>query len=258
MTGSDLEVALERAADVLRPARRVFVITGAGISADSGLPTYRGVGGLYDDVATPDGLAIEEVLSGPMLRSRPALTWRYLHQIERACRGARPNRAHEVLAAMERRFHHLCVLTQNVDGLHRAAGSQNVIDIHGDVHDLRCTECDLRLRVDDYAGLGDEPRCQNCGAWLRPEVILFGELLPPDKVAHLQDELARSLDVVLSIGTSSQFPYITGPVRAARQQGIPTIEINPGRTDLSPVVDIKIAAGAAAALDALWRRVEAG
>jgi NAD-dependent deacetylase len=125
-------VILDRVCDAFARARSVLFITGAGISADSGLPTYRGIGGLYEEALTEEGFAIEEALSGDMLRERPEVCWRYIHQIERACRGATWNRAHEVLAMMERRYERSWVLTQNVDAFHRRAGSKNVIDIHGD------------------------------------------------------------------------------------------------------------------------------
>ena len=154
MGAADLDPSsLERVAGWLLAARRVLVITGAGVSADSGLPTYRGIGGLYEDSATEDGMPIEEALSGPMLRRRPELTWRHIAAVERACRGARPNRAHQVLAALEQRLPALWVLTQNVDGLHRAAGTRKLIEIHGTVHDLVCTGCGARRRVPDFDGL---------------------------------------------------------------------------------------------------------
>src|ERR1700741_4368032 len=112
----------------LRRARRVLVITGAGISADSGLPTYRGIGGLYEADVTGDGLAIEGAFSRAMLCTRPARTWKYLLQIESACRGARHNDAHTAIVHLERHFRSLTVLTQNIDGFHRDAGSEYLIE----------------------------------------------------------------------------------------------------------------------------------
>ena len=250
-----MEDRLDKAADLLRPSSRVLFITGAGISADSGLPTYRGIGGLYNEIETEDGVAIEEALSGQMLQRQPELTWKYIHQIEGACRGAQPNRAHEVLAELEERLEHVCVLTQNVDGFHRQAGSRNIIDIHGDIHDLLCVACDHRQTVPDYTDVEAVPSCPRCGAAVRPNVVLFGELLPTDKVGHLQRELEGGFDAVFTIGTSSGFPYIAGPVLSARRAGIPTVEINPGETEVSPLVDIKLSTGAAAAFEALWQRL---
>lgn len=250
---------LDAVADHLRHARRVLFVTGAGLSADSGLPTYRGVGGLYEEADTPDGLAIEEVLSGGMFRRDPALTWRYILEIERACRGARPNRGHEVMAALQDRAE-VVVLTQNVDGLHRAAGSRNVLEIHGRVDRLTCTACDHARDVPDFSGLtfGEGVvRCPECGEVLRPAVVLFDEFLPVGVVARLEEELARGFDVVLSVGTSSGFPYIAAPVVLQVQQGRPAVEINPGRTDVSDVVTHRLVGRAAVILDDLWQRCSA-
>ncbi len=243
---------IDRVVDLLSDCRSLLFITGAGISADSGLPTYRGIGGLYDVEQTEDGLAIEEILSGPMIRRDPELTWKYLIQIARAARGARPNRGHEVIAAMERHFERVWTLTQNVDGFHRAAGSQKLIEIHGDLHDIYCVKCDYRQHVTDYEAIESPPRCPQCRRILRPDVVLFGEFLPPDKVQRLLAECRRGFDAVFSIGTTSVFPYIVEPVRQAQLRGRPTIEINPGETTISGLVDVKLAMRAAPALDAIW------
>ena len=115
-----------RIAAEMRRARRLLFITGAGISADSGLPTYRGIGGLYNDQTTEDHFSIETALSGAMLDAQPAITWKYLHQIESTCRGARFNDAHAIIADLDNHFE-VCVLTQNIDGFHRNAGSRYLI-----------------------------------------------------------------------------------------------------------------------------------
>jgi NAD-dependent deacetylase len=246
---------VEAAAALVRRADSVLFITGAGISADSGLPTYRGVGGLYEDRSTDDGVPIEVALSGPFFRRRPEITWKYLLQIERACRAASFNRGHEVVAQLERRLPRVWTFTQNVDGLHRAAGARNVIDIHGDLHRLRCTGCDAGRTVADYSGLPDLPTCERCGSIVRPDVVLFEEMLPLDKFEQFRREFDRGFDVVFSVGTSSLFPYIVEPVYRAREMGVPTVEINPGETEVSGLVDHRIRAGAAESLDALWTAV---
>lgn len=243
--------AVDAAARILARARSVLFVTGAGISADSGLPTYRGVGGLYESDAAEEGLPIEVLLSGETFLRRPATTWKYLGAIERACRGARPNRAHEAIAALETVLPRVVVLTQNIDGLHRAAGSRDVIEIHGDVHRLACTRCDFRARVPSYEGLELPPRCPECAAPVRPEVVLFGEMLPLEAVARLEEELRRGFDAVFSIGTTSVFPYVAAPVLMARAWGAGTVEVNPGETEVSGVVDVRLRCGAAAAMDAL-------
>lgn len=249
--------AIAEAAGLLANAKSVLFITGAGISADSGLPTYRGIGGLYDDANTEDGLSIEEALSGPMFRRRPELTWKYIRQIEEACRGAEHNAAHTRIAQLERQLDRVWVLTQNVDGFHRAAGSQQVIDIHGDIHDLECTACNWSDRVTDYAKLDPLPLCPECSQVVRPRVVLFGEMLPPSAVDELEFQLDRGFDLVVSCGTSSLFPYIAHPVVHSRGIGRPTIEINPGDTMVSELVDVRLKMGAAAAMEAVWPLFEA-
>lgn len=230
----------------------VLFMTGAGLSADSGLPTYRGVGGLYEGQSVEEGIPIEEALSGTMFRRNPDLTWKYIRQIEAACRGAGPNRAHEVMAALEKRLSRVVVLTQNVDGLHRVAGSNEVIEIHGNVHDLRCTFCGWTHRVTDYGELSEgTPECPSCGSLVRPRVVLFGEMLPSQGIERLDAELARGFDVLFSVGTTSVFPYISAPVYRVNREGGLTVEINPGESEVSHVVHQRLRIGAADALGRL-------
>ena len=242
----------------LRHARRLLFITGAGMSADSGLPTYRGIGGLYNNKLTDDELPIEVALSGGMMARSPHITWKYIYQIERACRGAHHNDGHRIIAALEDCFESVCVLTQNVDGFHRAAGSRNLIEIHGNIHDLYCMtcDCDYKRTVVDYAVLTTPPPCPRCGGLLRPDVVLFGEWLPERAVVDLHEQLALGFDMVLSVGTTSTFPYIAEPVIEARRAGVPTVEINPGETVISDLVDFKLSAGAALCLTRLWERLQ--
>jgi NAD-dependent deacetylase len=251
-----MDQLIDRAASYLREARSVLFITGAGMSADSGLPTYRGVGGLYNSGETEEGLPIEVLLSAQVFRNRPHLTWKYLAQIEQACRGAACNRGHQVLAEMEERLERVWVLTQNVDGLHRLAGSKNVIDIHGDMHELICTRCAFRETVADYSQLTFPPRCPDCAGLLRPDVVLFDEMLPARQLTTLYDELDRGFDLVFSIGTTSVFPYIAEPVERAHRAGKPSIEINPDRSEVTDLVTLKLPLGSAAALDAIWSAVD--
>ena len=252
-----IENALADIALRLARAERVLFITGAGISADSGLPTYRGVGGLYNGEHTEDGLAIEDALSGQVFAQRPDITWKYLAQIEENCRGALPNPAHLAIAELERRLDRVTVFTQNVDGLHRKAGSSDVIEIHGNLQELFCTACDFAETVDHLAGHEMPPRCPRCGSVLRPNVVLFGEALPEAAMERFLDALDAGFDMVFTIGTSGVFPYIAEPVAWAAQSGIPTVEINPLQTRLSPIVDYHLPLGAAVAMQALMQRLGA-
>jgi NAD-dependent deacetylase len=255
MSAVDLRT-IDRVVELLASSSSLLFITGAGISADSGLPTYRGIGGLYNVNETEEGMPIEELLSGQMMRCRPELTWKYLAQIARATQGASFNRGHAVIAEMEARFERVCTLTQNIDGFHRQAGTKNLIEIHGDLHDLLCTRCTYRRTIESIDQIEVPPRCPECGAIVRPDVVLFGEMLSQRKIGQLYDELQAGFDMVWTIGTTSVFPYIIEPVLLARQQGWATVEINPGTSRVSQVVDVKLAMGAAAALDAIWRRYQ--
>lgn len=247
--------SIQQAARALREARHVLAITGAGLSADSGLPTYRGVAGLYDGGLTEEGIPYEVALSGQMLHTRPEVTWKHMGRIEEACRGGAPNRGHEVLAALETDGRRVTVLTQNVDGFHVAAGSTDVIEIHGTTRRMICA-CGWSQEPVAWQGLEIPPRCPRCGSAARPDVVLFGEMLPDRAVERMMAAEAAEPDVVVSIGTSSLFPYISAPVVRARLRGATTIEINPVETDVSFAVDVPIRAGAAATLDAIWRAME--
>ena len=252
-----IDDTLDGVAECLRAAERVLFITGAGLSADSGLPTYRGFAGLYEDKLTPEGLPIEVVMSGEMLQSRPELTWQYLSEIEKASRGTDFNRGHEAIARFEVQKPDTWVLTQNVDGFHRRAGSQNLIEIHGHLREIYCLECDYKDNVYDFEALDVPPRCPDCGGPVRPDVVFFGELLPKDKIERLYREVDRGFDMVFSVGTTSVFPYISQPVLKARRAGQPTVEINPGDTEISGLVDYRLEMGAMDSLVALWERCEA-
>lgn len=234
-----MDSAIERTGAALAQAERILVITGAGVSADSGMPTYRGLGGLYNG-RTEEGLPIEAALSGPMLRDNPALCWKYLAELGKACLNARPNAGHEAIAELQRLKPGCWVLTQNIDGFHRRAGSpvERLIEIHGELAPLYCQSCGQ-----EDAGLAERldgplpPKCVRCGGVLRPPVVLFEEMLPEAAIDTLYAELRKGFDAVLLVGTTASFPYIIEPVLRTRAAGGFTAEVNPGLTDLSSVVE---------------------
>lgn len=221
----------------LRFVRSVGVITGAGVSAESGIPTYRGKGGIYDD--PEEGERTVEALSGSTLLADPDRTWRAVARLARASAAARPNAAHVAIAAIEGLVDRFVLLTQNVDGLHQLAGSRNVIDIHGNVFATRCMACDRtgRLARETLAGLDRAPHCEECGGVLRPDAVLFEEMLPVDKLRRIDREFrADPPDLVLAAGTSALFPYISQPVFLASESGRLTVEVDPEPTALSAIV----------------------
>lgn len=238
----------------LRGSRSVLMITGAGLSADSGLQTWRGQGGLYQSDLDATDLPIEDLLSLQGFRRDPASVWRHIGPVEEACRDARPNRGHSVIAEMENIFERFWVLTQNLDGFHQKAGSRNVIAIHGNVHQLRCTCCDYRATVESFADLDPVPHCPTCGELIRPDIVLFGENLHQQAIKLYQREMDHPFDLVFTVGTSSLFSYIQNPVIDAALFDRPTIEINPDRTELSDVVQIALRLRAEAALVEIWHR----
>ena len=221
----------------LAGVRRLGIITGAGISAESGIPTYRGIGGVYADPKRGDELI--ESLSGHTLRDDPDRTWRALAELAAHSRGAVPNAGHDAIVRMEQKVDEFVLLTQNVDGLHAAAGSRNIIDVHGSIHATRCLDCgdESTMDVEDLARLEASPVCGACGGRLRPGAVLFGEQLSDRAVERMNREFTLNPpDTLVVVGTSALFGYITGPVVEAARAGRLTIEINPERTHLSPVV----------------------
>lgn len=248
---------IEAVATLIDQAERILFITGAGISADSGLPTYRGVGGLYQDQATTEGFSIEEALSSMMFAWRPDITWKYLWQIGAACHGARFNRAHEVITLIQQRKPKTAVLTQNIDGLHRVAGTTNLIEVHGHAFDLYCTRCHAEFTAAELIATYETqpelpPKCLQCGGLVRPNVVLFGERLPEPAVRGLIEVSAMNPELVIAVGTSSSFPYIIRPVIEASHWGIPTVEINPAETTISDIVTYRLPMRAAEAMEKIW------
>ncbi|MDG9922762.1 MULTISPECIES: NAD-dependent deacylase [unclassified Pseudomonas] len=246
-----------RVAQAIQDAERILIITGAGLSADSGLPTYRGLGGLYNGL-TAEGLPIESALSGPMLQRDPALCWKYLAQLGEACLNASPNAGHAAIAELQRRKAGCWVLTQNIDGYHRQADSppERLIEIHGELAPLFCQSCgaeDPELAVHLQKPL--PPRCAQCGGILRPPVVLFEEMLPEDAIGRLYDQVHKGFEVVIAVGTTASFPYIVEPVVEARRNGGFTVEINPQQTDISRWVDARLSGRASDVLPELLSHI---
>jgi NAD-dependent deacetylase len=237
---------------LLTQVRSALFITGPGLTTESGLPHYRGIPGLLRK--TPqDGPLIEAALSPDALQQRPKLTWRYLVEIDRQICAVRPSRGHEVLAGLERRLERSTILTVNVDRLHQRAGSRSVIEMHGALHDLLCTRCEISTRHEAYADLPLPPLCATCGSVLRPDMPLFGEPLPADAFTRLEAELEIGFDIVFAIGVATMFPYLARPILLAKQEGIPTVEIGHTATDVSEIVDFGLTGSPARTLDQIWQ-----
>ncbi len=212
--------------DELRSANRVAVLTGAGTSAESGVPTFRdaqtGLWAKYEpqELATPEAF-----------RRSPALVWDWYVWRRSLVAGAKPNAGHYALAQMARHVPELTVITQNVDGYHQKAGSADVIELHGSIMRTKCSNCDQV--VDDFEETEDTPpRCPFCTGLLRPDVVWFGENLPYDALSRALSA-AHHCDLFFSIGTSSVvYPAASLPLEAL-ELGTSTVEINPDRTPLT-------------------------
>ncbi len=216
---ADLDAALVRAADGLRRAERVAALTGAGVSAESGLATFRGGGGLWE------GQAVEDVATPEAFHRNPELVWRFYNGRRAGLRAAKPNPGHLALVDLEKRWgERFTLVTQNVDGLHQAAGSRRVLELHGGLARVRCTRCKA---VTDRAGdeLPDMPRCEACGHLLRPDVVWFHEMLP-EGVWRTACEAVEACDCFLVVGTSAVVYPAAGLIDMARALGASVIEVN--------------------------------
>jgi NAD-dependent deacetylase len=223
---------VDRIRDWLRSAKRIAVLTGAGISAESGIPTFRGAGGLWrnfraEHLATPEAFARD-----------PGLVWEWYDWRRGLIADARPNRGHEAIAELERRIARFTLITQNVDGFHQQAGSRNVLELHGSIWVVRCVQCGAE-REDRSVPLKElPPRCP-CGGVERPGVVWFGEGLDA-RVWHNAEEAAISADVLLVAGTSVVVYPAASLAPLAKRSGARVIEINLDETPISSVVDCSL------------------
>ncbi|MBV8373801.1 MAG: NAD-dependent deacylase [Candidatus Eremiobacteraeota bacterium] len=223
----------------LRGARSVLVLTGSGISAESGLPTFRGIGGLWrnhrvEELASPEGFARD-----------PELVWSWYNQRLAAHHRAQPNAGHLALATLETHYADFTLATQNVDSLHLRAGSRNLLELHGNLRQARCAGCDVRRPL-DASGLPLEDIAHACGGRMRPDIVWFGEALPRATWVRAHEAAARA-DVILVIGTSAVV-YPAAALATAYAANAFVAEINPEETPISGRVDCVLRETAARAL----------
>jgi NAD-dependent deacetylase len=229
---------LDAVANLLTQARSALFITGSGLSADSDLPHYRGIPGLLRKTKE-DGKLFEASLAIETLQHKPMTTWKLLLDMDARVRAAKPNAGHTALVSFERSLERCTIMTSNVDRLHQRAGSKNVIEMHGALHDLLCARCEISTRHERFDRMDVPPLCAACGTVLRPDMPLFGEQLPADPFTRLQVELDAGFDLVCTVGVTTMFPYLARPLLVAKSEGVPTVEIGPQTTDVSDVVDFR-------------------
>ncbi len=213
----------------MKRAARIVVLTGAGVSAESGVPTFRGEDGLWKKFRP------EELASFDAFISNPRLVWEWYSYRRRLISEVKPNPGHYALARMEDVVENFCLVTQNVDGLHRSAGSRRILELHGNIMRNRCMECG---RKDESADLdvGDRlPRCR-CGGLMRPDVVWFGEMLPQEILNSAFRE-AEEAEVFLSIGTSAVVQPAASLPLVAKRNGAYVVEINMESTPITSQVD---------------------
>jgi NAD-dependent deacetylase len=243
-----LNEALDQAAELLRPARKVAVLTGAGISAESGLATFRGSNGLWE------GHRIEEVATPEAFRRDPVLVWRFYHLRRANLATVQPNPGHHALAALEQRLGAgFTLVTQNVDGLHQAAGSKNILEVHGAIRRVKCSGC-LRVTDRGVAALPEMPRCAECDALERPDVVWFGEALP-EAIWEQAVKAVLSCECFLVVGTSAVVYPAAGLIDLARTGGSAVIEVNVERSAASAQVDVLLLGPSGTVLPELVKRL---
>lgn len=227
-SGSDLGIVKQH----LAASRSITVLTGAGISADSGVPTFRGADGLWknfraEDLATPEAFERD-----------PRLVWEWYNWRRGLLATKQPNDAHRAIVELERRCPNFWLITQNVDGLHRDAGSRKLSEIHGNIWRVRCTSCGAAA-INRDVPISIPPSCAHCGSLLRPHIVWFGESLFTDDLDHCSNAL-KHCDVLLVIGTSGVVYPAARFASIAKEAGAFVAEINLDPTPQSALVDISL------------------
>jgi NAD-dependent deacetylase len=228
---------LDELAEILRAKPRLAVLTGAGISAESGIPTFRGQDGLWKQFRA------EELATPEAFERDPRLVWEWYDWRRGIIASKQPHAGHRVLAEWEGAFPGFALITQNVDGLHRSAGSKNILELHGNIWQVRCTEEGTITDNDDFPLKEIPPHCPACGALLRPNVVWFGEALP-HQVLEGAFHASVQCDLMLVIGTSAFVQPAASLPLAAAERGAKIVEINPHPTPLTHYADFSFEAKA--------------
>lgn len=241
--------AIARAIRILRDAERVVVTTGAGMSKESGIPTFRDAPGALWANYDPEALATREGFARD-----PALVWRWYTERRKMMAKVSPHAGHVAIARMERLYTEFLLATQNIDNLHRAAGSTDIVELHGNIFRFKCFDNDHPAPAPPDDAGGDPPRC-TCGSFLRPDVVWFGEMLDQ---GHLERTFAAlaGCDAVLVVGTSGMVYPAAGFPGVARDAGARVVEVNPEESAITGIADVSVRAGAKEALPPIIDAVE--
>jgi NAD-dependent deacetylase len=228
-----MEKEILEAKRIIDDSTNVTVLTGAGISAESGIPTFRGENGLWrnfrsEDLATPEAFSKD-----------PQLVWEWYEWRRKIVRDAKPNAGHYALAELENQIPTFTLITQNIDGLHQLAGSRNIIEMHGNLWQIRCTKCDKIEYNHEVPFRELPPMCKQCNSIGRPNIVWFGEIIPMTIIDRALIAIEKC-DVMLIVGTSGVVEPAASLGLIAKQAGKPVIEINLERTPNSGLYDLSI------------------
>ena len=244
----DRSPALERSVEILRGAKAIVVSTGAGMSKESGIPTFRDAPNALWAQYDPETLA-----SPAGFRRDPALVWRWYDERRAMIAEAEPHPGHMAIVEWEPMFEDFTVLTQNIDNLHRRAGSTSVVELHGNIFRYKCFDNDHPVET-----LPDEdhvpPHC-SCGSLIRPDVVWFGEMLPKAALDNAFASLEKC-DAILVVGTSGMVHPAAGFPSLAKEAGASVIEVNPEETPITPVADVFVQGPAGEILPEITRKLK--
>lgn len=228
----------------LYTAEKVVILTGAGVSAESGIQTFRDPDGLWTKMNPAELASIDGFMSNP------ELVWRWYKSRREMMNSKKPNAGHYAIAELQKLIPNVLLFTQNIDRLHQQAGSENVYELHGNIIDNHCMICKKPYIEEGVNDMDSPPKCPSCGGRIRPSVVWFGEMLPYEVLMKAQ-ESATICDVFFSIGTSAEvFPVAELPLIALRN-GAYVVEVNPNKTVISNLVHLKLGEASGAAMPKL-------
>lgn len=223
----------EELIEKLKTAKSVLFFTGAGISAESGIETFRGKGGLWNKMSA------QELASFDGFMKNPNLVWEWYQYRRNIVRETEPNAGHKTIAEFEKHFNEVTIVTQNVDNLHERAGSNNILELHGNIERNFCIDCKTFYGVEKFLESEEVPICEKCGGMIRPDVVWFGEMLPQEIFSEAEKK-AKEADICFIVGTSAVvYPAAYIPI-SAKEAGATLVEINIESTNISSQVDFSI------------------
>lgn len=229
---SEIEIP-EELIQKLRSAKSILFFTGAGISAESGIDTFRGKGGLWNKMSA------QELASFDGFMKNPNLVWEWYQYRRKIVRETEPNAGHKTIAEFEKHFNQVTVVTQNVDNLHKRAGSTNILELHGNIERNFCLKCKTFYDVEKFIDSNEVPICEKCGGMIRPDVVWFGEMLPKG-IFEDAERIAKNADICFIVGTSAVvYPAAYIPL-SAKEACATLVEINIELTNISDQVDFSI------------------